>query len=271
MRILYVDDDPLAVKLFEIAAKELADITKLNTFLSPAKALCFAKENPVDAAFLDVEMPEMTGLELARRLRAVHPSTRVFFVTAHDQYALEAFGVDAMGYLLKPYSREQLAAEMDKARRMRGAPQKTVYIQTIPSFDVYIDGELLPITSPKPKELLALMVDRGGSPVSTGQAISILWEDRLSDERTKALYRMTFKRLRELLKAAGIDFILSAEGTQKFIRPETFTCDYDRLLKGDEEALSKFSGEYMTEYSWAEETNARLSGMKERAKARSLR
>ena len=93
----------------------------------------------------------------------------------------------------------------------------------------------------------------------------------MSDERTKALYRMTLKRLRELLKAAGIDFILSAEGPQKYIRPGTFTCDCDLLLKGDAEALSKFSGEYMTEYSWAEETNARLSGMKERAEARSQR
>ena len=263
MKVLYVDDELLAIKKFEAVAAHLDDITELRCCASAADALDYVKSAPVDAAFLDIEMPGMRGIDLAAELAKIDPDIRIFFVTAYDQYALDAFGVDALGYLLKPYTVEMLARELEKARRMHGKPKKAVYIQTIPSFDVYVDGQLFPITSPKPKELLALLVDRNGGTVSSGYAISLLWEDKPDDEKTKALYRMTLKRLREILASAGIDFILSAEGSAKFIRPETFSCDYIRFLQGDAETMAKYNGEYLSEYSWAEETNARLTNLKE--------
>ena len=74
---------------------------------------------------------------------------------------------------------------------------------------------------------------------------------------------MTLKRLREILTGAGIDFIISAEGSAKFAMPDTYACDYMRFLAGDADIIAKYNGEYMSEYSWAEETNARLSNIKE--------
>lgn len=263
MKVLYVDDEALAVRKFEAIASTLPDVAELHCYTSPLEALAFARLSPVDAAFLDIEMPEMRGIDLAAELLKLDPGVRIFFVTAYDSYALDAFGVSALGYLLKPYNQEMLAHELDKAKRMQAIPRKAVYIQTIPSFDVYVDGALFPITSPKPKELLALLVDRAGGTVSSGFAIAMLWEDKPDDEKTKALYRMTLKRLREILAAGGIDFILSAEGTAKHVRPDTFTCDYMQFLHGDRETVAKYNGEYMSEYSWAEETNARLSNLKE--------
>ena len=111
--------------------------------------------------FWTSKCPEMRGIDLGDGAAQVWtPSIRIFFVTAYDRYALDAFGVNALGYLLKPYNQEMLARELDKAKRMQDIPRRAVYIQTIPSFDVYVDGALFPITSPKPKELLALA---GGS------------------------------------------------------------------------------------------------------------
>lgn len=264
MRVIYVDDELLAIRKFEAVAANLPEpIGDLRCFSKPDEALAYARTTPVDAAFLDIEMPGMRGIDLAAALTAHDPNIRIFFVTAYDQFALDAFGVNALGYLLKPYTLQMLANELDKARRMRGKPSKAVSIRTIPRFDVYVDGALFPITSPKPKELLALLVDRNGGTVSSGLAISLLWEDKPDDEKTKALYRMTLKRLREILSAGGIDFILSAEGSAKFINPDTFTCDYYRFLQGVPEITAQYNGEYMTEYSWAEETNARLTSLKE--------
>lgn len=263
MKILYVDDEKLAIRKFEAVAATLPDIGTLHCFDSAAEALAYAKAAPVDVAFLDIEMPLMRGIDLADALTKLNADIRIIFVTAYDQYALAAFHVNALGYLLKPYTAEMLARELDKAKRMQPRPTKAVYIQTIPRFDVYIDGTLLPITSPKPKELLALLVDRAGGTVSSGLAISLLWEDKPDDEKTKALYRMTLKRLREILDVAGIAFILSAEGSAKFVKPDTFSCDYLRFLQGDTQATAHYNGEYLCEYSWAEETNARLTNLKE--------
>ena len=263
MRVIYVDDELLAIRKFEAVAANLPDITDLRCFSRPEDAIAYVKSASADAAFLDIEMPGMLGIDLAAELTKLNPDIRIFFVTAYDQYALNAFHVNALGYLLKPYNLEMLARELEKARRMHNKPRKAVYIQTIPSFDVYIDGELFPITSPKPKELLALLVDRNGGSVSSGLAIALLWEDKPDDEKTKALYRMTLKRMREILSAGGIEFILSAEGSAKFIRPDQFTSDYFQFLHGDAEAMAKYNGEYLSEYSWAEETNARLTNLKE--------
>ncbi len=262
MRILYVDDEELAVKKFELIAGQIPGITATHTCLKAEDALHYAKGNALDVVFLDIEMPGIRGLDLARALKKIDENLRIFFLTAYDQYALEAFNVDALGYFLKPFTKDTLERALDKARRVRSVPKKIVYIQTIPSFDVYIDGDLYPISSPKPKELLALLVDRNGGSISSRQAISLLWEDKPDDENTKALFRMTCKRLREILISAGIGFILGTEGSLKFIRPETFASDYFRFLKGDQETTAKYNGEYMMEYSWAEETNARMTNMK---------
>ncbi len=262
MFILYVDDEALAINRFELCIAQADPTITYKTFSQPEEALAFAEHTPFDAAFLDVEMPGLTGVELARRLVALQPGIRLFFVTAYEQYALEAFGVDAMGYLLKPYSVEKLRQALEKASRMRDLPTKKVYIQTIPDFDVFVDGKLLPFTAQKPKELLAFLVDRNGSAATAPQIIASLWEDKPDDESTKSLYRMTFKRLKELLNNAGIGFILPSEGSQKYINPESFQCDYFECLKGNEDALAKYAGDYMTSYSWAEQTNARLFSIK---------
>ncbi len=263
MFILYVDDEALAINRFEICIKQTDIVTTYKTFSLPEEALAFAEHTPIDVAFLDVEMPVLTGVELARRLIAIQPGIRIFFVTAYEQYALEAFGVDAMGYLLKPYSVDKLRHALEKASRMRDLPTKKVFIQTIPDFDVFVDGKLLPFTAQKPKELLAFLVDRNGAAATSSQIIANLWEDKPEDESTKSLYRMTYKRLKELLNNAGIGFILPSEGSQKFINPESFQCDYFDCLKGKEEALAKYAGDYMTSYSWAEQTNARLFSIKD--------
>ncbi len=263
MKVLYVDDEQLAVRKFEAVAATLPLVSELHCFTAAEGALAYVRTAPVDAAFLDIEMPGMRGIDLAAELLHIDPGMRIFFVTAYDRYALDAFGVNALGYLLKPYNQEMLAHALEKAKRMQDIPRRAVYIQTIPSFDVYVDGALFPITSPKPKELLALLLDRAGGTVSSGLAISLLWEDKPDDEKTKALYRMTLKRLREILAAGGIDFILSADGSAKFIKPDTFTSDYLRFLKGDADTIAAYNGEYMVEYSWAEETNARLTNIKE--------
>ena len=109
-----------------------------------------------------------------------------------------------------------------------------------------------------------MLVDRNGGSVSSGLAISLLWEDKPDDDKTRALYRMTLKRLREILSGAGIGFLLSPEGSSaKFIHTDAFHSDYERFLLGDSEAMARYNGEYMAEYSWAEDTNARLYQLKE--------
>ena len=261
MNVIYVDDERLALECFEYEARTLKEIAYLKLFNSAEDALCFARQNDVDAAFLDIEMPDMSGLLLAKALRDIQPDICIIFVTAYSNYALEAFDVDAIGYILKPYDRESIEHALRKARRMKPVQGKQIRIQTIPTFMMTVCGKSVHFSSSKSEELLALLVDRAGRPMMPGEIISCLWPERTMDEKTSALLRMTYRRLVLQLRSIGAEDILITQGKRRSLNTELIECDLYQILGGDKQAASRYAGEYLREYSWAEMTNAMLDNI----------
>ena len=111
----------------------------------------------------------------------------------------------------------------------------------------------------KAKELLALLVDRRGGTVTTDQIIGTLWEERPNDQYTQNLCSKIGKTLEKELKENNIEHILVSARGIKRVNTSEFRCDFYDLVDGDEKAAEKFFGEYMLEYSWAEERMALLS------------
>lgn len=257
MHIIYVDDEKPAIDNFRLTVKGFNEIKTLNTFQDGEEALKFAEKNIVDAAFLDMEMPGIHGLELCRALKKIDSDIRVIFVTAFGQYALEAFGVDASGYLLKPYTAGDIRKELYKCTYKR-LPSHRVVIKTIPSFSITVDGAPLFIAGSKPRELLALLVDRGEKGVTVNEAVACLWPDRTFDTGTQSLCRMTWKRLCDALESAGIGNIVSTSEKRRYLKTSEVDCDLYRILSGDKQAAKLYGGAYLQEYEWAEERNFRL-------------
>ena len=262
MRVICVDDEQLVLDNFKIRVSDFTQIKSLHLFVDAKEALEWAKKNPIDIAFLDIEMGSINGVDLARRLKEIDWDIRIFFVTAYEQYALEAFKVDALGYLLKPYSKQDLQEAFEKAALMQSRRRNKVVIQTIPNFSVSVDGEKLHVNRAKVEELFALLVDRAEAGVSARDAIDCLWPERLTDENTMALYRVTFHRLLDCLREVGIDYIIGNEGRKKYIQMKEVDCDLYRILSGDKESIQNYAGEYLKEYSWAESRNAQLESIK---------
>ncbi|MDD4291454.1 MAG: response regulator [Clostridia bacterium] len=261
MNVIYVDDEAKAINRFLNVSKRVPDLKLLMAFCDADKAIEYAKSHKIDIAFLDIQMGDINGLQLAKTLKIIDSDIKIVFVTAYAEYALDAFDVDAIAYLLKPYNAESLSTVIEKAKRILPAPKNKVYIKTIPHFEVLIDGNVFPINSLKCKELLAILVDRNGGTISSRIAMSYLWEDKDDSLATQSLYRMTYKRLRDILEEGGIDFILGNSGQQRFVNTSTFECDYYKLLNGDRSIMSSYAGEYMSEYWWAEETNAAINSL----------
>ncbi|MDD5948937.1 MAG: response regulator [Lachnospiraceae bacterium] len=259
MRVIYVDDENTLLENFRLTVEGIARVDSLNLFRKSEEVLKWVEENPVDVAFLDIEMPVMNGIELAKRLKQIDENIRIVFVTAFDQYALQAFGVEAIGYLLKPYSQEDVARELEKAFYIRPRPKKRIEIQTMPDLLITVDGETVSLGQTKQKELLAFLIDRGDIGISSGEAIACLWGGKASSD---SLFRVTFSRLKDCLKEVGIDHIVVSEGKKKWIRTEQVECDLYQMLAGDAEAIKKYSGEYLRQYSWAEYRNAQLNEIK---------
>lgn len=261
MHIIYVDDERPALDNFRLTVSSFSEIQTLELFQNSEKALDYLAVHAVDVAFLDMEMPSEHGLTLAQRIKDLYPSIRIVFITAHSKYAFDAWSVDAVGYVMKPYLADDIRKQLAKAARFRPAPRCRVEIRTIPSFSVSVDGEMLRLSRSKARELFALLVDRGDRGITTGEGIAYLWPDRPNDSNTQTLFRMTYKRLADALEKVGISHIIESKGNHRFIQVAQVECDLYQILSGDRQAARLYSGQYMQEYSWAEDRNGQLYRM----------
>jgi len=113
-----VDDERLALDELVYLIKEFPDLEVVGTAANGVEALDLIEELDPDLVFLDVQMPGLDGLGVIRKLRETHDHLPYFILaTAYDQYAVEAFRVEAMDYLLKPIEKDRLALSLDRARR----------------------------------------------------------------------------------------------------------------------------------------------------------
>ena len=121
LKVLIVDDEPPARERLRSLLGEIADVEVIAEAANGAQALTHTHDLNPDVVLLDVRMPGMDGLETARHLNVLEEPPAVIFTTAYDEYAVEAFEAHAVGYLLKPVRKEQLAATLVRAGRLTRA------------------------------------------------------------------------------------------------------------------------------------------------------
>lgn len=125
MRVLVVDDEPAARRKVTRFLQEHADVELAGEAASGEEAIeRIAAERP-DLVFLDVQMPDMDGFEVVEAIAAGDHVPAIVFATAHDEYAVRAFEVSAVDYLLKPFDRERFDRSLERARKSVGEPAET--------------------------------------------------------------------------------------------------------------------------------------------------
>ena len=123
MHAYLVDDERLAVERLTRLLNATGRVEIAGATTDPEAALAFLRANAVDVLFLDIQMPGLTGFELLERLER---NVTVVFTTAYDRYAIEAFGVSSLDYLLKPIEPERLERALDKVERFAGQARSDV-------------------------------------------------------------------------------------------------------------------------------------------------
>jgi len=123
LRTLIVDDEPLAVERVQVICAEIPAVRVVGTASDGAAALRLAEKLEPDLVLLDMTMPEVDGLSVARELAKQQRPAAIVFVTAHDNYAVEAFDLDAVDYVLKPVAAERLERAIARALAKRGEVQ----------------------------------------------------------------------------------------------------------------------------------------------------
>lgn len=254
MRIIAVDDERLSLRAISNAVREVLPDAQVHCFLKPRQAVDYARENPVDIAFLDIEMGVMSGLELAKALKDIHGQVNIIFVTGFSQYALDAFSVSASGYLLKPVDAGSVRRELENLRHPMPAAPKGVRIQAFGNFEVFVNNRPVAFRRTKSKEVLAYLVDRRGAGVTKKELAAVLWGDQAYSKSNQVYLQMLVSEMIKALTEAGAGDIIIRRRNSLSIDTTKVECDYYDYLKWKPGAVNAYQGEYMANYSWAEFT-----------------
>ena len=262
MKILALDDSEPALKLLTGAINEASPAAEVFPFSKPSALLDFAKTNNCDVAFLDIQMWGTSGLAVAKKLKEFYSKTNIVFVTAYSEYASEAFDLHPSGYILKPVTREAIERELDNLRHpVERKENALIYVQTFGNFEVFSYGSALKFSYSKTKELLAYLVDRNGASANMNEICAVLWENDRDSANMKAYLRKLIGDLLKVLNLTGAADVVVKKHNSIAIVPEKIVCDSYRFMKGDFEYINAYSGQYMSQYSWAEWTTGLMSGI----------
>lgn len=147
LRTLIVDDEPLAVERLQVLCRQIGGLEVVGTAADGATALREAGALSPDLVLLDMTMPELDGLGVARALAKAENPPALVFVTAHDSFAVEAFDLDAVDYVLKPVAPERLGRAIQRAVARRGEDRVRTPSPWIAEFWVPYRSELLRIAA----------------------------------------------------------------------------------------------------------------------------
>ena len=270
MKIICIDDEPLILNMTVALCRELPEKPEVCGFANAKDTLLWLEDHTADIALLDINMPDMNGIELAARMREADPTLSIIFLTGYSEYAVDAFRLHASGYLLKPVNKQRLKEEIDHAMQRQSerhalpVERAAISARTFGEFDLYANGQVVSFPRSKAKELLAYLIDRQGGSITRATAFAVLWEEGVYDRSMQKQLDVVIRSLRATLKNVGAEDILEMKQGALRICPEKLDCDLYRFLGGDVDAINSYRGEYMNAYSWASATEAFLDRMQRR-------
>ncbi|GIP30173.1 hypothetical protein J23TS9_53030 [Paenibacillus sp. J23TS9] len=281
MKIILVDDEHLALRKMErlLQARDGFDteVDILGSFQSPASALEAAGELAPDLAFLDIEMPEMSGFVLAERLLELDPSMQIVFVTAYQDFAIKAFEINALDYLLKPVHASRLAVTMNRVSGSAAdAPVRSVMLCCLRSLhfmDEHREMQSFPWKTLKAPELFAYLLYYRDKTVSKQALMDLLWPEYEIKKATTQLHTAIYQ-IRRMIKTYELDIKIKYQNESYRLEWGTVALDADTWESSLRDAppvtpgtleqhlsiMEMYTGDFLEEhrYAWAEPEEERI-------------
>ncbi|MGO4270433.1 response regulator, partial [Paenibacillus sp. TAF58] len=285
MKVLLVDDEPLALRYMEKLLSKYEDINIMASLMEPKEALNLASQQKFDAIFLDLEMPEIGGMELAARLFAMQPDVHIVFVTAYNYYAVEAFELNALDYILKPVSDTRLGKTLTRIRKSMAEVSTFVdndgtestlicCFQSLHWVNSKSGVHSFPWRTNKTQELFSFLLHHRKAPAIRKEVLlEILWPEH-DPGRAGVQLHTTVYQIRKMLKeqALAVQVVYEQEGYRLQLDQVGVDVDVweEELLKAPELTLAslnvfkklvcRYKGDYFGEsqFLWAESERERL-------------
>ena len=214
---MIVDDEQLALDYAKRIISRHNEIEVIGSFTDPVACLEAAETEAPHIAFLDIQMPEINGLEVAERLLEKNPNMYIVFLTAYDIFAVEAFELDALDYIIKPLKKDRLEKTINRYHRhviaygVKESHKEKVlrlHIGEYLSFESE-ENKYSPIVwrTAKAQELFVYLLQNHGTYVEKETLMELLWEDKNLESSASLLYTNVYN-VRKALKPFGKHFVL---------------------------------------------------------------
>lgn len=283
MKIILIDDERLALEYLEHQLRQNADIEVIGKFLDPVIGKESILGQEVDVVFLDIDLPEISGIELAEQLLESKPNLNIVFVTAYNEYAVKAFELNALDYVVKPVSAERLKKTLQRIQSQMGQnanealiPSQAIRMNVFQQLLIEsAPGELTAMhwRTSKARELFLYLLQRRGQLVRKSMLIELLWPEYEISKVYAQLYTCVY-HVRKTLEPYGERFQIAnlAEGYIMQISGVLLDAEeWENKLKSApplsrdsiqhySELMKLYSGDYLEEYDyvWAESERHRL-------------
>lgn len=266
MKIILIDDEPIALNVLESMLSHYKEINIVGRYTNPMDALKEIETVNPDVIFIDIEMGKVSGLEAAEFFLEKINDLRIVFVTAYSEYAIDAFEINALDYLLKPVSEKRLDKTIKRLLRPNeqstfNADKNMLRVQSFGGFALFdANGQPFYWRTRKTKELFAYLWFRSEHFVDRAVLMDAVFPDKNLKQST-ALLHTTMYQLRNSLKKAGfpnpitylnqgyrldIPFVSDLKELKKLLKVRKPTADE---MEG---VLKIYKGEFMEEgYDWA--------------------
>lgn len=237
IRIAAVDDERHILERFERMIVDVKECELCGLFDSGEALLVYLREHSLDAVFLDIEMPGINGLELSEQIMDLNKDIDIIFATAYNQYAVEAFELQVIDYIVKPLTLERLDKTIKRLLRPKRSAKRDSkpMIQCFDDFEVFINGKAIAFRNSKAKEILAFMVHQKGVSVNWEKIAAAVWPEYNSEKAHTNLHATTYL-LRKQLNEVGLSQILESGRGQYRLVTEEVHCDFyqlEALIKSD--------------------------------------
>lgn len=257
MKCLIADDEPLILKdIHRTAKKVFGEDTEIFLAENSDEALSIienekvsGKQEGIQIALLDIEMPYISGLEVAKKIQKISPHTNIIFVTGHGKYALDVLEMYVSGFILKPVNEKNMRKALDNLR----FPIPRLTVRCFGYFEVFYGDKPINFKRSQCKEVLAYLIDKRGALVSEDEIRYLLWSESEDTEKKRRYVRNIISDIRTAFKAYGLyDIIINNNKAFYGINRDKLKCDLYDYLDGHKEISEDEAKLYMEQYCWAE-------------------
>lgn len=246
MKCLIADDEQFILKdIKRTVVKMLGENTDIYEAENSDEVLEIVMEHNIQIAFLDIEMPYISGLEVAKKIIEVNPRTNIIFVTGHAEYALEAFNLYVSGFIMKPVNEKSMRKAVENLR----FPISEFVVKCFGYFEVLYDGKPINFKRSQSKEVFAYLIDKRGAWISEDEIRFLLWSEEDDTDKKKRYVREIIRDIRLTLKEYGIENVIINNNKSCYaVNRDKIRCDLYDYLDGNLKNMK--IDHYMKQYPW---------------------